>query len=91
MSSIHVCSATQDRSPKSTHARRPACLIALPRWQSLHPAFMGTHEVERTPQRQLSKVGALCCDLPDYVQHPPIEAVVFSWGVGEDGQLVSGQ
>ena len=25
-----------------------------------------------------------------YVQQPPIEAVVFGWGVAEDGQLVSG-
>ena len=25
----------------------------------------------------------------DYVKRPPVEAVVFGWGVAEDGQLVS--
>jgi len=24
----------------------------------------------------------------DYVKRPPVEAVVFGWGVAEDGQLV---
>lgn len=34
-------------------------------------------------------MGYLCRSLPYYVQKPPIEAVVFGWGVNEDGQLVS--
>ena len=45
-----------------------------------------------SPQRRLlkqsSSVGYLCRSLPHYVQRPPIEAVVFGWGVNEDGQLV---
>ncbi len=45
-----------------------------------------------SPQRRLlkqaSSVGYLCRSLPHYVQKPPIEAVVFGWGVNEDGQLV---
>jgi hypothetical protein len=32
-------------------------------------------------------VGALCRKLPQYVKTPPVEAVVFAWGVNEDGQL----
>ncbi|CAL5222769.1 g5181 [Coccomyxa viridis] len=44
-----------------------------------------------SPQRRLlkqaSSVGYLCRALPQYVQRPPIEAVVFGWGVNEDGQL----
>jgi hypothetical protein len=27
--------------------------------------------------------------IPDYAKYPPIAAVVFAWGVNEDGQLVS--
>ena len=38
--------------------------------------------------KQSSSVGYLCRSLPFYVQKPPIEAVVFGWGVNEDGQLV---
>ena len=38
--------------------------------------------------KQSSSVGFLCRSLPQYVQKPPIEAVVFGWGVNEDGQLV---
>lgn len=38
--------------------------------------------------KQASSVGYLCRALPQYVQRPPIEAVVFGWGVNEDGQLV---
>jgi hypothetical protein len=34
-----------------------------------------------------SHVGSLCDHLPAYVYDPPIETVVFSWGVNEDGQL----
>ncbi|KAG1674128.1 hypothetical protein FOA52_015758 [Chlamydomonas sp. UWO 241] len=34
-----------------------------------------------------SIVGALCIRLPEYVTHPPIETVVFGWGVNEDRQL----
>ncbi|PSC75605.1 ultraviolet-B receptor UVR8-like [Micractinium conductrix] len=34
-----------------------------------------------------SHVGSLCDGLPAYVYDPPIEAVVFAWGVNEDGQL----
>lgn len=34
-----------------------------------------------------SPVGHLCKNLPVYVRKPPIEAVVFAWGVNEDGQL----
>ena len=41
-----------------------------------------------TLKRQTSSVGSLCFDLPNFVTHPPIEAVVFGWGVAEDGQLV---
>lgn len=40
-------------------------------------------------KRQTSSVGSLCSDLPNFVVNPPIEAVVFGWGVGEDGQLVN--
>ncbi len=39
-------------------------------------------------QTKLHKTGSLCERLPGYVLNPPIEAVVFSWGVAEDGQLV---
>mmetsp|Transcript_13602 Transcript_13602/g.29116 ORF Transcript_13602/g.29116 Transcript_13602/m.29116 type:complete len:631 (-) Transcript_13602:438-2330(-) len=35
----------------------------------------------------VSPVGYLCNQLPRYVREPPIEAVVFAWGVNEDGQL----
>lgn len=35
-----------------------------------------------------SDVGRLQKDVPSYVREPPIEAVVFGWGVAEDGQLV---
>ena len=41
-----------------------------------------------TMKRQTSSVGSLCFDLPNFVTNPPIEAVVFGWGVAEDGQLV---
>jgi hypothetical protein len=45
-----------------------------------------------TGSRDLTKVasgvGGLTKDLPNYVRNPPIEAVVFGWGVAEDGQLV---
>lgn len=41
-----------------------------------------------TLKRQTSSVGSLCFDLPNFVTNPPIEAVVFGWGVAEDGQLV---
>eukprot|EP00884_Botryococcus_braunii_P004691 jgi/Botrbrau1/14222/Bobra.0254s0011.1 len=34
-----------------------------------------------------SDVGRLAKDVPSYVREPPIEAVVFGWGVAEDGQL----
>lgn len=34
-----------------------------------------------------SHVGSLCESLPAYFVDPPIEAVVFAWGVNEDGQL----
>jgi hypothetical protein len=34
-----------------------------------------------------SHVGSLCEGLPAYFVDPPIEAVVFAWGVNEDGQL----
>jgi hypothetical protein len=34
-----------------------------------------------------SQVGSLCDNLPAYVYDPPIETVVFAWGVNEDGQL----
>lgn len=39
------------------------------------------------PIAMSSPVGALCARLPDYVKHPPIETVVFAWGVNEDRQL----
>ena len=41
-----------------------------------------------TLNTQTSSVGSLCFDLPNFVTNPPIEAVVFGWGVAEDGQLV---
>ena len=43
---------------------------------------------QRMLLKQSSSVGFLCRSLPQYVQKPPIEAVVFGWGVNEDGQLV---
>lgn len=33
------------------------------------------------------QVGCLIADLPAYCKAPPIEVVVFGWGVTEDGQL----
>ncbi|KAI7841414.1 hypothetical protein COHA_004809 [Chlorella ohadii] len=39
------------------------------------------------PSVASSHVGSLCDHLPAYVYDPPIETVVFSWGVNEDGQL----
>jgi hypothetical protein len=47
---------------------------------------------QSTGSRELTKVasdvGGLTKDMPNYVRNPPIEAVVFGWGVAEDGQLV---
>lgn len=34
-----------------------------------------------------STAGALLAELPSYCTNPPIEVVVFGWGVTEDGQL----
>ena len=31
----------------------------------------------------------MCRSVPEHVRFPPVEAVVFGWGVAEDGQLVS--
>ncbi len=45
--------------------------------------------VNKSLTRQSSSVGSHCADLPNFVTAPPIEAVVFGWGVAEDGQLVS--
>ena len=45
--------------------------------------------VTKSLTRQSSSVGSHCTDLPSFVTAPPIEAVVFGWGVAEDGQLVS--
>ena len=50
-------------------------------------------DAEASPSRashtsMASTVGNLCADLPEWVVHPPIEAVCFAWGVSEDGQLV---
>ena len=49
---------------------------------------MSTASPQRRLLKQASSVGYLCRALPHYVQKPPIEAVVFGWGVNEDGQLV---
>ncbi|GIL50419.1 hypothetical protein Vafri_6548 [Volvox africanus] len=38
-------------------------------------------------QLMLAGPGSLCAVLPYYARRPPIEAVVFGWGVSEDGQL----
>lgn len=46
-----------------------------------------TSSVTKSLSRQSSSVGSLCADLPSFVTAPPIEAVVFGWGVAEDGQL----
>ncbi len=35
----------------------------------------------------VSGPGSLCASVPRFARHPPIEAVVFGWGVSEDGQL----
>lgn len=35
----------------------------------------------------VSGPGSLCATVPRFARHPPIEAVVFGWGVSEDGQL----
>lgn len=44
--------------------------------------------LERGPERLKDPpAGALCRKLPKYVRSPPVEAVVFAWGVNEDGQL----
>lgn len=40
------------------------------------------------PQRPASSTGgALLADQPSYCTSPPIEVVIFGWGVTEDGQL----
>lgn len=38
-------------------------------------------------QGNAGKAGSLVADLPAYCTSPPIEVVVFGWGVTEDGQL----
>ncbi|KAF5827001.1 regulator of chromosome condensation 1/beta-lactamase-inhibitor protein II [Dunaliella salina] len=37
--------------------------------------------------RNQGPAGRLCRDLPSHVTNPPVETVVFAWGVNEDGQL----
>ncbi|KAI3428794.1 hypothetical protein D9Q98_007613 [Chlorella vulgaris] len=61
------------------------------------PRLAGGESLDRTstgrrswPQGSVggdSQVGSLCEGLPSYFSEPPIEAVVFAWGVNEDGQL----
>jgi len=48
-----------------------------------------TSSVTKSLSRQSSSVGSLYAELPSFVTAPPIEAVVFGWGVAEDGQLAS--
>ena len=57
------------------------------RWQPL-PEQSPRDPEQRRLVKQVSSVGYLCRQLPPYVQQPPIEAVIFGWGVNEDGQLV---
>ena len=57
------------------------------RWQPL-PQQSPRGPEQRRLVKQVSSVGYLCRQLPPYVQQPPIEAVIFGWGVNEDGQLV---
>jgi alpha-tubulin suppressor-like RCC1 family protein len=54
-----------------------------------------THEnLDRSPSQisgtdapQISSAGSLVADLPSYCTKPPIETVMFGWGVSEDSQL----
>lgn len=63
--------------------------VAYPSLFACNGSMHSTPE-QRTLMKQSSSVGFLCRSLPLYVQEPPIEAVVFGWGVNEDGQLVCG-
>jgi hypothetical protein len=56
-----------------------------PQEKDFRSAFSNNHLLKKVP----SDVGRLAKDVPSYVREPPIEAVVFGWGVAEDGQLVS--
>ena len=38
--------------------------------------------------RQPAVNTVLDSQIPEYAKYPPIAAVVFAWGVNEDGQLV---
>ena len=60
--------------------------VAISNTSCRHSA--NTPSPQRRLLKQASSVGYLCRSLPQYVQRPPIEAVVFGWGVNEDGQLV---
>lgn len=67
---------------------------ALSRSMQWHDESQGDIEAEEyendgirgtTP---LEEVGIIVQGLPPFVYDPPIETVVFGWGVNEDGQLV---
>lgn len=69
--------------------------ITVPDQLAYPSSVAGNGSMHSTPEqrillKQSSSVGFLCRSLPLYVQEPPIEAVVFGWGVNEDGQLVPG-
>ena len=87
-------------TPPSSHINRDSWLLLMVIQQGNYvgrllqlSAMHRRSGVPASPKRSLlkqsSSVGYLCRSLPFYVQKPPIEAVVFGWGVNEDGQLVS--
>eukprot|EP00890_Picochlorum_soloecismus_P003284 jgi/Picsp_1/3957/NSC_01469-R1_ran gtpase binding len=42
---------------------------------------------EAVPNEYMDDVGVIVRGLPSFVYDPPVETVVFGWGVNEDGQL----
>ena len=73
---------------QSIDDRVPEALDSSSRSSSKAPS-RNPSNLSKSLTRQSSSVGSLCADLPNFVTAPPIEAVVFGWGVAEDGQLVS--
>lgn len=52
------------------------------------PAGVATASYARSNVSEApSSAGSLCKRTPQYAREPPVEAVVFGWGVCEDGQL----
>ena len=90
------------QTPPFSHINRALWLLFMGIWSQVGSILDGFRSClpctgdqgfpaspKRSLLKQSSSVGYLCRSLPFYVQKPPIEAVVFGWGVNEDGQLVS--